>query len=25
LEQWVAERYEKLPVVGYDIYIRKQQ
>jgi hypothetical protein len=25
LEQWVAQRYEKLPVVGYDIYVRKQQ
>jgi hypothetical protein len=24
LEQWVAQRYEKLPVVGYDIYVRKQ-
>jgi hypothetical protein len=25
LERWVAERYEKLPVVGYDIYVRKRQ
>jgi DolP-mannose mannosyltransferase len=25
LEQWVALRYEKLPVVGYDIYVRKPQ
>ena len=24
LEQWVAQKYEKLPIVGYDIYIRKQ-
>jgi len=25
LQQWVAECYEKLPIIGYDIYIRKQQ
>ncbi|HEY9230823.1 MAG TPA: DolP-mannose mannosyltransferase [Blastocatellia bacterium] len=25
LEQWVAQGYEKLPIVGYDIYVRKQQ
>ena len=24
LEQWVAQEYEKLPIVGYDIYIRKE-
>ncbi|MFL6275631.1 MAG: hypothetical protein ACJ74G_10630 [Blastocatellia bacterium] len=24
LEQWVAQKYDKLPIVGYDIYIRKQ-
>lgn len=24
LQQWVAARYEKLPVLGYDIYVRKQ-
>jgi hypothetical protein len=24
LEQWVDQRYEKLEVVGYDIYVRKQ-
>jgi hypothetical protein len=25
LQQWVAARYDKLPVVGYDIYVRKPQ
>jgi hypothetical protein len=25
LEQWVAANYDKLPIVGYDIYIRKPQ
>ncbi|HJQ25668.1 MAG TPA: DolP-mannose mannosyltransferase [Blastocatellia bacterium] len=25
LERWVATSYERLPIIGYDIYVRKQQ
>jgi hypothetical protein len=25
LEQWAGQQYDKLEVVGYDIYVRKQQ